>query len=101
MTTWNQTNAIKAGKAWTRDGRPVSGLIEAMLGGQKVLIGYVVTLGTKKSEAKYKFEHHFWRDGGLGCHGGDDLINDRPTGAVNIDVPSEPCWRICEGGDQA
>ena len=73
---WNREAALEKRQANTRDGRAVLDLREATLDGQTVLVGFVTD---EKRPFKrghiIKGEHHWWGAGGLGCHGGDDLVD--------------------------
>jgi hypothetical protein len=74
---WNRENALKNQKARTRDGRDVFNIREALLDGRSVLIGDVATIkrDSYKKVRIIPIESHYWEDGGLGRHSGDDLID--------------------------
>ena len=78
MNNWNREAALEQKKAITRDGRLVIDLKQSVLDGREVLTGSV---GTKKPPFKAGemvfLESHYWENGGLGRHGGDDLLNVR------------------------
>ncbi len=77
LKAWNRDAAIKSGRANTRDGRTVVGLREAELDGRPVLVGQV--LAGRKGPLLC-LENAWWEAGGLGLHGGDDLV-DAPARA--------------------
>lgn len=78
---WNREMALRAGQAMTRDGRLVVCLKEATLDGREVLTGLVVR-PEDAGKRMPRLERMVWEAGGLGQHGGDDLVNlvARPRG---------------------
>jgi len=76
MSDWNREDALEKKKAITRDGRLVINLKESVLDGKKVLTGAVATKKPPyKADEMVLLENHYWSSGGLGRHGGDDLLN--------------------------
>lgn len=73
--SWSTEEALKIGKAKTRDGRFVLGLKLAVLDGRQVLVGDI-TIKKRgfKADQTLLLESHYWEAGGLGRHGGDDLV---------------------------
>lgn len=78
---WDEELALRRRKAWTRDGRHVSSLHVATLDGTEVLVGKLSEkpIPFYRHEEVVAVEDHYWRRGGLGNHGGDDLINEKPA----------------------
>ena len=73
---WNRQRALRLGKARTRDGRDVINLQEATLDGRQVLIGVIIQKKRPYPDHRcLKTEHAYWERGGLGFHGGDDLLD--------------------------
>jgi len=73
---WNRKAAIKSQRAKTRDGRYVLNLRESELNGIPVLTGIICH--TKQPWKKGQVlvgENAYWESGGLGTHGGDDLVD--------------------------
>jgi hypothetical protein len=80
MGSWNREKSLKIGRAQTRDGRDVINLREAVLDGRDVLVGDVATTKRKhykNDQVVVHVESAYWEAGGLGKHGGDDLVNIR------------------------
>lgn len=74
---WDRTKALQKKAAWTRDGRIVTQLREATLDGRTVLIGVITTTkGPWKHGTILQIESAYWERGGLGLHGGDDLVTE-------------------------
>ena len=83
--SWDRERALRLGRARTRNGRDVFILREAILNVRSketetesinILIGAVVL--DKRPYRKntiLKTELHYWEGGGLGHHGGDDLVD--------------------------
>jgi len=81
--SWNRKQALAKGRCKTRDGRIVLGLHEAtlhdetnMVKNRSVLIGDVVDPQKKQGTIMLFSEAHIWPPGGLGHHGGDDLVDE-------------------------
>lgn len=76
---WIESKVLQAGKCYTRDGRIVFDLKRAILDDREILIGKV-TIGKPPFAKKgiVKTERHYWERGGLGTHGGDDLVLQPP-----------------------
>jgi hypothetical protein len=82
--SWNRKQALAKGRCKTRDGRIVLGLHEATLHDEThivknkpVLIGDVVDPRRERPKGTILLsEAHIWPPGGLGHHGGDDLVDE-------------------------
>ena len=75
-TAWDQDRALKTKRAITRDGRDVFDLHIVEIDGKEALAGMVALVRPPyKREQIIKTEWHIWWSlGGLGGHGGDDLM---------------------------
>ena len=74
--SWDRAKALREGKAKTRDGRHVVDLREAVLDGKAVLGGRITASKPPWKRGRIiPVESAYWEAGGLGLHGGDDLIN--------------------------
>jgi hypothetical protein len=75
-TQWDRQKALANHRAMTRDGREVFSLAAAILDGKTVLVGKVATRNQPYPDGQIvRIEAHYWSDGGLGLHGGDDLMS--------------------------
>lgn len=74
---WDYGKALASKRARTRDGRDVFDLREAVLDGERVLIGAMATIKVRqyKKDSGIPIESVYWPLAGWGRHGGDDLVN--------------------------
>jgi hypothetical protein len=76
MESWDMALALREKRAVTRDGRQVYFLKVSILDGREVLTGKVAEKkGPPVKNTILKTENMWWFNGGLGAHGGDDLMN--------------------------
>jgi hypothetical protein len=72
---WDMVEALKTKRVRTRDGRDVFNFKKAIMNGETVLIGDVaIKKPPYPNNTIINYESHYWSGGGLGHHGGDDLV---------------------------